>query len=312
MARGRLSPHRHACRATKSGLHPLRSRAWLRLASDAGTSRLRLAWDAACCDCPRAPSRVQVHLRHLVGGRARGPQGGLPNERIFQVRGVPAGQAGQAPQAWAACLRAPVSSHVWASLWRRCARSRCAPAVRPRRNARPVGRDPTSTAGPARCRGRVWPLVAASCPNRALVPACGGCGASTPARTHAPGLRFVPQVDFPERPGALRKFLQVLSPRWNVSLFHYRRTGARTCAGSRQPCGCDGRRRNGHVVYLEFRVGLPLLDRAQLCTAAPAWLLPVGPKLRLGEAVRLEGAPPLPPQHQWQAREPRSRCIVSG
>ena len=34
-----------------------------------------------------------------------------------------------------------------------------------------------------------------------------------------------PQVDFPERPGALRKFLGPLSPRWNVTLFHYRRTG---------------------------------------------------------------------------------------
>lgn len=30
--------------------------------------------------------------------------------------------------------------------------------------------------------------------------------------------RFV----FPERPGALMKFLDVLSPRWNISLFHYR------------------------------------------------------------------------------------------
>jgi threonine dehydratase len=34
------------------------------------------------------------------------------------------------------------------------------------------------------------------------------------------------QVDFPERPGALRRFLAGLSGRWNISLFHYRRTGA--------------------------------------------------------------------------------------
>lgn len=27
---------------------------------------------------------------------------------------------------------------------------------------------------------------------------------------------------FPERPGALMKFLDVFSPRWNISLFHYR------------------------------------------------------------------------------------------
>ncbi|CAI5989758.1 unnamed protein product [Closterium sp. NIES-65] len=33
--------------------------------------------------------------------------------------------------------------------------------------------------------------------------------------------RFV----FPERPGALVKFLDPISPRWNITLFHYRRTG---------------------------------------------------------------------------------------
>ncbi|XP_073066706.1 threonine dehydratase 1 biosynthetic, chloroplastic-like [Primulina eburnea] len=33
--------------------------------------------------------------------------------------------------------------------------------------------------------------------------------------------RFV----FPERPGALMKFLDMLSPRWNISLFHYRAQG---------------------------------------------------------------------------------------
>lgn len=27
---------------------------------------------------------------------------------------------------------------------------------------------------------------------------------------------------FPERPGALMKFLDAFSPRWNISLFHYR------------------------------------------------------------------------------------------
>ena len=31
--------------------------------------------------------RAQVHLRHLVGGRARSYMGELPHERIFQVRG---------------------------------------------------------------------------------------------------------------------------------------------------------------------------------------------------------------------------------
>ncbi|KAK9829226.1 hypothetical protein WJX72_004603 [[Myrmecia] bisecta] len=36
------------------------------------------------------------------------------------------------------------------------------------------------------------------------------------------------QVEFPERPGALRRFLEVISPAWNVTLFHYRETGNRT------------------------------------------------------------------------------------
>ena len=35
-------------------------------------------------------------------------------------------------------------------------------------------------------------------------------------------LRFV----FPERPGALMKFLSTLQPNWNISLFHYRNQGA--------------------------------------------------------------------------------------
>ena len=34
------------------------------------------------------------------------------------------------------------------------------------------------------------------------------------------------QVDFPERPGALRKFLAVFSPDFLITLFHYRETGA--------------------------------------------------------------------------------------
>ncbi|KAJ4893259.1 hypothetical protein Rs2_20053 [Raphanus sativus] len=34
------------------------------------------------------------------------------------------------------------------------------------------------------------------------------------------------QFTFPERPGALMKFLDSFSPRWNISLFHYRAEGA--------------------------------------------------------------------------------------
>ncbi|KAF3320542.1 threonine dehydratase biosynthetic [Carex littledalei] len=43
---------------------------------------------------------------------------------------------------------------------------------------------------------------------------------------------------FPERPGALSKFLDALSPRWNISLFHYRaqgETGADVLVGIQVP-----------------------------------------------------------------------------
>ena len=32
--------------------------------------------------------------------------------------------------------------------------------------------------------------------------------------------------EFPERPGALMKFLSVIAGRWNISLFHYRNHGS--------------------------------------------------------------------------------------
>ena len=34
------------------------------------------------------------------------------------------------------------------------------------------------------------------------------------------------RVEFPERPGALLRFLSQLGGRWNISLFHYRNYGA--------------------------------------------------------------------------------------
>ncbi|RZS22864.1 hypothetical protein BHM03_00055703 [Ensete ventricosum] len=43
---------------------------------------------------------------------------------------------------------------------------------------------------------------------------------------------------FPERPGALMKFLDAFSPRWNISLFHYRaqgETGANVLVGIQVP-----------------------------------------------------------------------------
>jgi threonine dehydratase len=45
---------------------------------------------------------------------------------------------------------------------------------------------------------------------------------------HAPCLldEVVYSFEFPERPGALLKFLSVMGGRWNISLFHYRNHGA--------------------------------------------------------------------------------------
>ena len=48
------------------------------------------------------------------------------------------------------------------------------------------------------------------------------------------------RVTFPERPGALMKFLQALGGRWNISLFHYRNHGAaygRVLVGFQVPPG---------------------------------------------------------------------------
>lgn len=43
-------------------------------------------------------------------------------------------------------------------------------------------------------------------------------------RVHVENERLF-RFEFPERPGALRKFLLGLQSDWNVSLFHYRNTG---------------------------------------------------------------------------------------
>ncbi len=45
---------------------------------------------------------------------------------------------------------------------------------------------------------------------------------------HAPHLlnEFIYSLEFPERPGALLKFLKAVGGRWNISLFHYRNHGA--------------------------------------------------------------------------------------
>jgi threonine dehydratase len=46
---------------------------------------------------------------------------------------------------------------------------------------------------------------------------------------HAPAAvnnECVYRVEFPERPGALLRFLSGLGSRWNISMFHYRNHGA--------------------------------------------------------------------------------------
>ena len=47
-------------------------------------------------------------------------------------------------------------------------------------------------------------------------------GGKSPLATNERLYRF----EFPERPGALMKFLTAMSPQWNISLFHYRNNGA--------------------------------------------------------------------------------------
>ncbi|MCK0537063.1 threonine ammonia-lyase, biosynthetic [Alcanivorax quisquiliarum] len=63
-------------------------------------------------------------------------------------------------------------------------------------------------------------------------------GGHTPAETELDELLY--RVEFPERPGALLKFLMALGGRWNISLFHYRNHGAaygRVLVGFQVPPG---------------------------------------------------------------------------
>jgi threonine dehydratase len=50
------------------------------------------------------------------------------------------------------------------------------------------------------------------------------------------------RFEFPERPGALLRFLTRIGKRWNISLFHYRNHGAddgRVLVGVQVPAGDD-------------------------------------------------------------------------
>ena len=44
-------------------------------------------------------------------------------------------------------------------------------------------------------------------------------------RAHVPNERMI-RFEFPERPGALKRFLESLGDAYNVSLFHYRNQGS--------------------------------------------------------------------------------------
>ncbi len=76
-------------------------------------------------------------------------------------------------------------------------------------------------------------------------------------------LRFV----FPERPGALMKFLSTMRPGWNITLFHYRNQGAdygRILVGLQVP-------KADHKAFAQFvkDLGYPSIDE----TANPAYRL---------------------------------------
>jgi threonine dehydratase len=60
------------------------------------------------------------------------------------------------------------------------------------------------------------------------------------------------RFEFPERPGALLKFLQAIGSRWNISLFHYRNHGSdagRVLAGIQVP-------RDSHDEFLSHLAAL--------------------------------------------------------
>jgi threonine dehydratase len=70
-------------------------------------------------------------------------------------------------------------------------------------------------------------------------------------RTAAPGERIY-RFEFPERPGALMKFLIGMASDWNISLFHYRNHGAdygRVLAGIQVPD-------QDHEAFTQFLTGL--------------------------------------------------------
>jgi len=73
---------------------------------------------------------------------------------------------------------------------------------------------------------------------------------------HAHGLEHerLFRFEFPERPGALLRFLEAVGEHWNISLFHYRNHGSdygRVLAGVQVPPG-DAARFTGHLRDLGY------------------------------------------------------------
>jgi threonine dehydratase len=88
-------------------------------------------------------------------------------------------------------------------------------------------------------------------------------GGHAPLVTNERLLRF----EFPERPGALMRFLETMSQGWNISLFHYRNHGAdygRVLAGIQVPPDDD----EAFLQFLE-RLGCAWVDE----TSNPAYRL---------------------------------------
>jgi threonine dehydratase len=78
------------------------------------------------------------------------------------------------------------------------------------------------------------------------------------------------RFEFPERPGALLRFLEAIGSRWNITLFHYRNHGSdagRVMAGIQVP---DSTRDEflSHLAELQY----PWIDE----TANPAYQLFLG------------------------------------
>jgi threonine dehydratase len=89
---------------------------------------------------------------------------------------------------------------------------------------------------------------------------------------HAPQLRDerVIHFEFPERPGALMRFLDAMRTDWNISLFHYRNHGAdygRVLVGIQVPAG-------DHPAFQQFldQLGYPYVEE----TDNPAYRLFLG------------------------------------